>query len=66
MSKEKREMIDIGATGMKTVSTHVEDTNYPSVQANTERDKRMIARAKERRATLILGMAMTMYGYVLY
>ena len=57
LGKEKRDMIDIGKTGVKTVIKNVQETKSSKiVQSNPERDKRMIARAKERRATLILGM----------
>jgi hypothetical protein len=51
LSKEAREMIDTGK--VKTVCR--EETDERTTSSSVQREKRRIARQKERRATLILG-----------
>jgi hypothetical protein len=58
LSKEAREMIDIGKTPVKSVSRNLQENAYKQQQGNPDKEKRRIARKKERRATLILGMIM--------
>lgn len=58
LSKEAREMIDIGKTPVKSVSRNLQENATKDLQGNPEKEKRRIARKKERRATLILGMIM--------
>ena len=53
LSKEAREMIDIGKVPVRSVSKNLEKMNTD--KSNTEKEKKRIARKKERRATLILG-----------
>ena len=48
-------MIDIGKTPVKSVSRNLNEKSPKHQQENTEKEKRRIARKKERRATLILG-----------
>ena len=55
LSKEARELIDIGKTPVKSVSRNLKEKSPKHYQENTEKEKRRIARKKERRATLILG-----------
>ena len=55
LSKEAREMIDIGKTPVKSVSRNLREDEPKHQQGNPEKEKRRIARKKERRATLILG-----------
>ena len=47
-------MIDIGKTPVKSVSRNLQENATKDLQ-NPEKEKRRIARKKERRATLILG-----------
>ena len=55
LSKEAREMIDIGKipVSVRSVSKNLDKMNAD--KSNTEKEKKRIARKKERRATLILG-----------
>ena len=53
LSKEAREMIDIGKIPVRSVSKNLDKMNAD--KSNTEKEKKRIARKKERRATLILG-----------
>ena len=55
LSKEAREMIDIGKTPVKSVSKNLQEKASKYQEGNPEKEKRRIARKKERRATLILG-----------
>ena len=57
LSKEAREVIDIGRTPVKSVSKNLieKHAREPQPQLNPEKEKKRIARKKERRATLILG-----------
>ena len=48
-------MIDIGKTPVKSVSRNLQENATKDLQGNPEKEKRRIARKKERRATLILG-----------
>ena len=48
-------MIDIGKTPVKSVSRNLQENAYKQQQGNPDKEKRRIARKKERRATLILG-----------
>jgi len=59
LSKEAREMIDIGrGPAVRSVSKTLDKVNKDSDILNTEKEKKRIARKKERRATVILGMIM--------
>jgi len=63
LSKETREMIDIGKTPVKSVSRNMAegarrcDVGPPNNQSQ-DKEKKRLARKKERRATLILGLIM--------
>ena len=48
-------MIDIGKAPVKSVSRNLREKEPKYQQGNPEKEKRRIARKKERRATLILG-----------
>ena len=48
-------MIDMGKTPVKSVSRNLQQNVVKDQQGNPEKEKRRIARKKERRATLILG-----------
>ena len=53
LSKEAREMIDTG----KVVKTVCREETDERTTTSVDREKRRIARQKERRATLILGQS---------
>ncbi|XP_075210940.1 alpha2-adrenergic-like octopamine receptor [Lycorma delicatula] len=60
-SKAKREVIDMGRiSSAPPPESHVEPTAVPRIQKprDPEREKRRLARKKEKRATLILGLIM--------
>ena len=61
LSKEAREMIDIGKTPVKSVSRNLQESTTKDLQGNPEKEKRRIARKKERRATLILGNILRLF-----
>ena len=48
-------MIDIGKAPVKSVSRNLREKEPKYQPGNPEKEKRRIARKKERRATLILG-----------
>ena len=48
-------MIDTGKTPVKSVSKNLQEKAHNLTEGNPEKEKRRIARQKERRTTLILG-----------
>ena len=54
-------MIDIGKTPVKSVSRNLQESTTKDLQGNPEKEKRRIARKKERRATLILGNILRLF-----
>ena len=46
LSKEAREMIDIGKTPVKSVSRNLQENATKDLQGNPEKEKRRIARKK--------------------